>query len=141
VRPWSYNCYFTMPFKTRARVLLRNDTDRNLMDYSYVEWENLPQWDDRLGYFHATYRRDCFQLTKTTDHMFFEVEGAGHVLGRQYSVVTDEPGFTNFHMVMEGNNEVDIDGQPRRVDYLGSEEFLHVQIGASSTRLPGSARA
>mgnify|MGYP001036804281 CR=1 FL=1 len=47
--PWSYNCYFPMPFEERARVVLRNDTDQNLMDYSFVEWENLPEWNDRLG--------------------------------------------------------------------------------------------
>ena len=26
--PWSYNCYFPMPFKESARVVLRNDTDK-----------------------------------------------------------------------------------------------------------------
>lgn len=127
--PWSYNCYFAMPFKTRARVLLRNDADRNFTDYSYVEWENLPEWDERLGYFHATYARRCFQLTKTSDETFFEVNGTGHLLGRQFSVVTDEPLFKAFHMVMEANNEVDIDGRPRQVDYLGTEDSFTFSWG------------
>ena len=52
-----------MPFAQRARVYLRNDTDRNLSNYSFVEWEPLPAWDARLGYFHATYDRRSFQLT------------------------------------------------------------------------------
>jgi hypothetical protein len=127
--PWSYNCYFPMPFKSRARVLLRNDTDKNLSDYSYVEWENLPEWNDKLGYFHATYRRRCFQLNRTSDETFFEVEGTGHLIGRQYSIVTDEPLFRGFTIVMEGNNEVDIDGQPRKVDYLGSEDSFTFSWG------------
>jgi len=127
--PWSYNGYFPMPFKSRARVLLRNDTDKDLMDYSYVEWENLPEWNDQLGYFHATYGRKCFQLTKTTDETFFEVEGSGHLLGRQYSVVTEEPLFRGFAFVMEGNNEVDIDGQARKLDYLGTEDSFTFSWG------------
>jgi hypothetical protein len=127
--PWSYNCYFPMPFKSRARVLLRNDTDKNLSNYSYVEWEPLSKWDDQLGYFHAAYQRKCFQLTKDSDEMFFEVEGAGHLLGRQYSVVTEEPEFRRFSHVMEGNNEVDIDGQPRRLDYLGTEDSFTFSWG------------
>lgn len=131
--PWSYNAYFAMPFKTRARVLLRNDLDKNLLDYGYVEWENLPQWDDSLGYFHATYARRCFPLTKDTDQVFFEVRGTGHVLGRQFSVVTDEPLFKGFHMVMEGNNEIDIDGRPRQVDYLGSEDSFTFSWGFQKT--------
>ena len=58
--PWSYNCYFPMPFKRRAQVALRNDTDRNAMSYFYLEWENLPEWNPQLGYFHATFQRKLF---------------------------------------------------------------------------------
>lgn len=131
--PWSYNCYFVMPFKSRARVILRNDSDNDVTNYSYVEWETLPSWDDELGYFHATYRRRCFQLTKDTDETFFEVQGSGHILGRQYSVITDEPFFQGFHTVMEGNNEVDIDGDARRIDYLGTEDSFGFSWGFRDT--------
>ena len=61
--------------------------------------------------------------------MFFAVEGTGHLLGRQYSVVTDEPLFRGFNFVMEGNNEVDIDGQPRKLDYLGTEDSFTFSWG------------
>ncbi|UCG59217.1 MAG: DUF2961 domain-containing protein [Phycisphaerales bacterium] len=131
--PWSYNCYFAMPFKSRARVVLRNDSDKNAMNYSYVEWETLPKWDDDLGYFHATYRRKCFQLTKDTDEVFFEAEAAGHIIGRQFSVATDESLFEDFNFVMEGNNEVDIDGRERVIDYLGTEDSFTFSWGFRDT--------
>lgn len=134
--PWSYNTYIPMPFKSRAKVVLRNDTGQDIMDYSYVEWENLPEWNDKLGYFHATYNRKSFQLSKTSDEMFFEIEGAGHVIGRQFSIVTDEPYFTAsapFNIVMEGNNEIDIDGQPRKLDYLGTEDSFGFSWGFRQT--------
>lgn len=131
--PWSYNCYFPMPFQKSARVVLRNDTEKDLMDYSFVEWESLPQWNDRLGYFHATYARKSFQLTKDSDETFFEVEGTGHILGRQFSVVTDEPLFGRFNTVMEGNNEIDIDGQVRQIDYLGTEDSFTFSWGFQET--------
>ena len=131
--PWSYNCYFPMPFKESARVVLRNDTDRDIMDYSFVEWENLPEWNDRLGYFHATYQRKCFQLTKDTDETFFEVQGTGHILGRQFSVITDEPFFRSYNTVMEGNNEIDIDGRERQIDYLGTEDSFTFSWGFRET--------
>jgi len=127
--PWSYNCYISMPFAKRAKVILANDTKKDLHCYAYVEWEKLPEWDKSLGYFHATYRRKCFQLTNSSNEVFFEVQGAGHVLGRQYSVVTDEPVFKRYHYVMEGNNELDIDGQPRQVDYLGTEDSFTFSWG------------
>jgi len=127
--PWSYNCYIPMPFKERAQVMLRNDTGRNAMSYVYLEWEDLPEWSPQLGYFHATFQRQLFQLTKDTDKMMFEVWGSGHLIGRQYSVATDEPLFKNFGLVMEGNNEVDIDGHERALDYLGTEDSFSFSWG------------
>lgn len=131
--PWSYNCYFTMPFKTNAKVILRNDTDVNATNYSYVEWEPLSRWNEEFGYFHAAYSRKCFQLTKDTRETFFEVKGTGHLLGRQFSITTDEPLFKNFDTLMEGNNEVDIDGRERAIDYLGTEDSFTFSWGFQDT--------
>jgi len=131
--PGSYNVYIPMPFKTAARVVLRNDSDVRLDNYSYVEWEPLEEWNPDLGYFHATYQRKVFQLTKESNETFFHVEGAGHLLGRQFSVVTDEPMFKRYMFVMEGNNEVDIDGRERQLDYLGSEDSFTFSWGFQNT--------
>jgi hypothetical protein len=127
--PGSYNAYFPMPFKSRARVVLRNDTDVDMKGYSYVEWENLPEWNDKLGYFHAAFNRKCFQLTKDTSEVLFQVEGTGHLIGRQYSIVSDEPLFAGLAYVTEANNEVDIDGHPRKLDYLGLEDSFGFSWG------------
>ncbi len=131
--PWSYNCYFPMPFKERARVILRNDTDLDAMNYSYVEWEPLRKWRKSLGYFHASYARDRFQLTPETSHTFLDLRGNGHLLGRQFSVRTEEPFFRGFNVVMEGNNEIDIDGEERAVDYLGTEDSFTFSWGFQET--------
>ncbi len=130
--PGSYNAYIPMPFKVGAKVVLRNETEIDLDNYSYVEWEPLKRWNPDLGYFHATYQRRAFQLTGDTRVTFFHAKGTGHLLGRQFTVVTDEPLFKNFHFVMEGNNEVDIDRQERRLDYLGSEDSFTFSWGFQS---------
>ena len=65
--------------------------------------------------------------------MFFEVNGSGHLIGRQFSVVTDEPIFNKFTDVMEGNNEVDIDGKERVLDYLGTEDSFTFSWGFQNT--------
>jgi len=93
----------------------------------------VPKWDNKLGYFHATYARKCFQLTKESNVNFFETQGTGHLVGRQFSVVTDEPIFGKFQIVMEGNNEVDIDGAQRRMDYLGTEDSFTFSWGFNKT--------
>lgn len=65
--------YFVMPLRTRARVVLRNDTDRDAVDYGYVEWEKIPRWDGRLGHFHATFDRRSFRLLRDTPELLFDL--------------------------------------------------------------------
>ena len=127
--PWSYNCYFPMPFKEHAIVILHNDTEKDAGNYSYVEWESLPVWKKDYAYFHVTYRRDSFRLNKNTNHRMIEINGKGHFIGRQMSIATDEPLWRNMEYVMEGNNEVHVDGDERRLDYLGTEDSFTFSWG------------
>lgn len=132
--PRAYNCFIPMPFAKSARVALRNETELNLMNYSFVEWETLPAWDSSLGYFHATWDRFAFRLDRSVDRPFFHVDGAGHLVGRNWSIATDEPLFRDFAFVMEGNNEVRVDGDPDVVaDYLGSEDSFGFAWGWPET--------
>jgi hypothetical protein len=128
--PESYNCFIPMPFEKSARVMLRNTTEYNLANYSFVEFEQLPAWEDEMGYFHATWKRFAFQLHGNTDQDFFHIDGCGHLIGRAWSVCTDEPFFKGFHFVMEGNNEIRLDGEENPMaDYLGTEDSFGFSWG------------
>jgi hypothetical protein len=132
--PESYNCFIPMPFEVSAKVILRNDTKYNLGNYSFVEFEKLPRWKDDLGYFHATWKRFAFQLHGRTDQHFFHVDGQGHLIGRVWSICTDEPFFKQFYFIMEGNNEIRIDGEDEpRADYLGTEDSFGFSWGFNKT--------
>jgi hypothetical protein len=120
-KPGAYNSYFPMPFRDRAKIVLRNDTDQAAADASYVQWEALPAWNTDLGYFHATYRREAFQLTRKSRQTVFEVQAGGHLVGRHYMIGTDERLFREFRLITAGNHEVDVDGAPRTLDYPNME--------------------
>lgn len=131
--PEAYNCFIPMPFEHSARVVLVNETDQDLSNYSFVEWHRLPEWEEDLGYFHATWNRFAFQLRPDTDQHYFHATGPGVFLGRAWSINTDEPYFNDFHFVMEGNNEYRIDNQPDPVaDYLGTEDSFGFSWGFRS---------
>jgi Protein of unknown function (DUF2961) len=128
--PESYNSFIPMPFEQSVRVVLRNETLVNLGNYSFVEFERLPLWGPDLGYFHATWKRFAFQLHGSADQPFLHIDGAGHLIGRAWSVCTDEPLFDAFAFVMEGNNEVRLDGAATpSADYLGSEDSFGFSWG------------
>jgi len=128
--PESYNCFIPMPFEKSVRVILKNTTEYDLSNYSFVEFERLPSWEDDLGYLHTTWKRFAFQLHGDTDQHFFHVDGYGHLIGRAWSVCTDEPFFKGFMFVMEGNNEIRIDDEDDpRADYLGTEDSFGFSWG------------
>lgn len=131
--PETYNCFIPMPFEHSAKVVLRNDTDQNLGNYSFVEWEQLPAWEDDLAYFHATWKRVPFQLHGDTNLHALHIDGSGMFLGRTWGVATDEPTFEAFHFVMEANNEFRLDGEDQpRADYLGTEDSFGFSWGFRS---------
>ena len=128
--PESYNCYIPMPFKKNIRITLKNETPYNYMSYSFVEYERLPEWREDLMYFHATWRQDDFCLTPDTEKDMISLNGEGHLIGNQYSVVTNEPVFEDFFFVMEGNCEHRIDGEENpSIDYLGTEDSFCLSWG------------
>jgi hypothetical protein len=141
-----YNAWIQMPFRKSVRIALRNDLSQDLRCYAVAEWESLPSWDSSLGCFHATWRRQSFQLDATKPVDVFHVDGEGHLIGRHWQVATDEPAFTLFSHVMEGNNEVRIDGQEPvgpgpyvrgqtpSYNYLGSEDSFGFSWGWGAGR-------
>ena len=128
--PDAYNCYIPMPFRKSARVTLRNDSKQNIFNYSYVEWQTLPDWDASLGYFHASWRRLSFPLTPDTKQPIFSLPGPGHLIGEYWNINTDEPEFAGMTFVMEGNDEHRVDGEAEpSINYLGSEDSFNFSWG------------
>lgn len=121
--PDCYNIHAPLPFAKHLRIVLRNETPFNLINSSYVEFERLTEWDGQLGYFHATWRRHGFQIHRQCEETIFQASGRGQLVGRSWSLATDEPLFAAFNFVTDGNNEVRIDGEAEpRVNYLGSDD-------------------
>lgn len=131
VVPGAYNCIIPMAFKEAAKIVLRNETEHPYIGYANVEWEQLPEWNPNFGYFYATYDRRIFRLTPETRVTFFETEGKGHIIGRQVSVSTDEPLFSDhFGWIMEGNvNYYVDDAEEAPYSYLGSEDSFTFSHG------------
>ena len=129
--PKGYFSFVQMPFREAAKVVLRNDLAFDLTAYAFIEWEKMDAWDRSLGYFHATWKRDVFQLGPDTEREFLHINAEGHLFGRSETVVTDEPLFDGFTYVMEGNNEFRIDDAPLEINYLGSEDAFGMSWGWS----------
>jgi len=54
-----FNCFFPMPFSSRARFEIANDGDQMLIFYYYIDYEEYPDGipDNDVGRFHAQWHR------------------------------------------------------------------------------------
>ncbi len=76
----AFNCYWTMPFRTRCRVTLENRTGKEVAVYYQITYE-LGEVPDSAGYFHAQFNRTN-PLPYKQDYVLLDgVEGSGQYVG------------------------------------------------------------
>ena len=72
----AFNCYWTMPFRTHARVTLQNRTESDVCVYYQISYE-LGALPEGAGYFHAQFNRTN-PLPYKQDYVILDkIEGRG----------------------------------------------------------------
>ncbi len=155
----SLNCYFTMPYRRGARLTVTNegrtDVGAFYSNIDYLEMDELPA--DAL-YFHAQYRQATPNTTQhladrknpdgSTNYVFCETRGQGHLMGVTLGVVQNAEGWMG-----EGDDMIFVDDPSRPAiigtgseDYFlgswnfggrqGARPFSHHQYGAPLIQSP-----
>ena len=155
----SLNCYFSMPYRKGARLTVTNEGARDVgafySNIDYLEADSLP--DDAL-YFHAQYRQATPNVAQnlpggknldgTTNYVYCETRGRGHLMGVTLGVIQLAEGWMG-----EGDEMIYVDDPSKPIingtgteDYfLGSwnfggrmhaQEFSHHQYGAPLIQSP-----
>ena len=74
-----FNCYWEMPFQTRAKMTLQNISQETVTLYYQINYA-LTEVEPERGYFHAHFRR-VNPLPYMSVHTLAEIEGSGHYVG------------------------------------------------------------
>ena len=132
-----FNCWFPMPFATRARIEVENETDAEVIYYYYVDYEEYDQLEGDYGRFHTQWRRENPTTVSEPDsadeqghwcntsgrpnYVVLEAEGRGHYVGCHLDVDMPEPGWWG-----EGDDMFFIDGDtwPPRIHGTGTEDYF-----------------
>ncbi|MHA1688498.1 MAG: glycoside hydrolase family 172 protein [Promethearchaeota archaeon] len=146
-----FNCWFPMPFTKSARIEIENETNKNLVCYYYVDYEEHEKLDDSLGRFHAQWRRenpckgvnyekikgniiDKFwkkNLTHEDDYVILEAKGEGHYVGCVLNIhnlyMPKSPDFRNWPG--EGDDYIEIDDGERILYGTGTEDYFCTSWG------------
>ena len=145
------NCYLPMPFGSRARIDLVNESDNWVGQYFQVDFElQRDPHSPEVGYLHATWRRDrsavgwgsdltvngpeaqtAVNLDPSGNYTILQVEGDGQYVGCNLTVVHGRgdrrglrPGESSWWG--EGDDMIVVDGEPwpPRLHGTGSEDYF-----------------
>ena len=145
------NCYLQMPFASRARITLHNETDFEHTFYFYIDYEER-EIPDNAGRLHARFCRenptsgwaheitansppcDVPNLSDRDNYPLLEAEGEGQFIGFNLSVTNLQHLLKNHHERYwwgEGDEMYVIDNEPwpPRIHGTGSEDALNQAYG------------
>ncbi|MGD8895446.1 MAG: DUF2961 domain-containing protein [Acidobacteriota bacterium] len=123
----SFNCVVPMPFRTRARIEIANESPAAatlFYDVNATIGDELP---GDFGYFHARYRRENPTVPKQDFEVLPRIEGRGRYLGANVGVRTTVHGAPFWF----GEGELKI--------YLDDDRELPTLVGTGTEDLVGSA--
>ncbi len=150
------NCYLPMPFRRRALVELANESREDHVQYFYVDYETLEDFDESLGYAHAEFRRynplalgrditsrreDYDVVNRERDawehnYVILDARGRGHYVGCFLSVANFGSRLTQPFDVRggwwgEGDDMIWVDGYkwPPDLHGTGSEDYFNQAWG------------
>jgi hypothetical protein len=133
VNPGSaFNCYWTMPFRKKAKITFENLDDKDMLLFYQVNY-TLTEVPEDAAYFHAQFRRVKKLPAKTVYTILDGVEGRGQYVGTYMAWESKSPGWWGegeIKFFFDGDKEFPtICGTGTEDYFCGSYCFLHPDTG------------
>jgi hypothetical protein len=137
VNPGSaFNCYWTMPFRKKAKITLENIDDKDMVLYYQVNY-TLTEVPEDAAYLHAQFRRVKKLPAKTVYTILDGVEGRGQYVGTYMAWESKSPGWWGegeIKFFFDGDKEFPtICGTGTEDYFCGSYCFIHPDTGLYAT--------
>jgi hypothetical protein len=132
----SFNCFIPMPFKKAARIVITNESGKNLdMIFFDIDVQLLKSWDDDFLYFHAYWHRDTATTVSQDYEILPEVKGKGRFLGSNVGVSCSK-AYKGFWWG-EGEVKMYLDGDKDYPTLVGSgtEDYIGTAWGQGKFNL------
>ena len=156
-----FNCFFPMPFASRARIEVENESDAGMIFFFYVDYEEHDRLDEGLGRFHAQWRREnptqgwaegryaddpaagqfgelrkkvwsTPNLDGKDNYVILEAEGRGHYVGCNLNIDCFSRQVNDWYG--EGDDMIFIDGDvwPPTLHGTGTEDYFNTAFSPRS---------
>jgi len=119
----SHNFRLPMPFQKHIRIEVENPTDRYLMGYTEVQWDEVKTLPKDCGYLRVDYRQGTFKFPHE-ELVLCDIQSPGAIVAHSLQLEGDHPSCANGQGICEGNHEIYLDGdQEPTYESLGCEDF------------------
>jgi len=122
----SFNCCVPMPFKTGMKVVVTNETDKDLGSFYYdVDYTLGDKFGGNVLYFHAHYRRENPTRLQEDYHLLPTVGGCGRFLGVNIGVIANQKRYFKSWWG-EGEVKIYLDGDDKfpTLAGTGTEDYI-----------------
>lgn len=116
-----YNCYWPMPFRKEARIVVANESDKETAGIFYhIDWVKLDAVPADMMYFHARYHQE-YPPDMGKPYTVFVGKGRGHYVG---TVLSSQNAIG--HWFGEGDDFFYIDGETEpSILGTGTEDYFN----------------
>jgi hypothetical protein len=120
----SFTCYIPMPYRTAARVTLKNEGDKPVMLFYDINFQQVQSHAEESAYFHAYWNRvPKTELAK--DYVILpKVIGKGRFLGMNMGIITDPLYQKSWWGEGEVKIYLDGDGEFPTLNGTGTEDYI-----------------
>ena len=122
----SHNFRLQMPFRKHITIMVENASDKDLVGYVDVQWEEISSMPEKQAYLYVAYQSGNINPNKPLT--LFELERASTIVAHwmQYESANSPSG----EVICEGNQELYLDGdQTPTLNYLGTEDVYGYSWG------------
>jgi hypothetical protein len=121
----SFNTVIPMPFRTGARIVVRNESGLDLPMLFYdVNLRKVPAWGDDVLYFHAFWQRNPATTLKVDHEILPRVTGRGRYLGASLGVMANPLYEGSWWGEGEVKVYLDGDGELPTLVGTGTEDYI-----------------
>jgi hypothetical protein len=126
----SFNCIAPMPFRRSARIVLTNESERNLdMIFYDIDYTLDDPHSAGMLYFHAWWQRNPATTPGVDFEILPRVNGRGRFLGTSVGLRTDPRYGTDWWGEGEVKMYLDGDGQHPTLSGTGTEDYIGTAYG------------
>ena len=122
----SLNCFVPMPFRTGMRIVMRNESGRDLPELFYdVDYTVGDRHPANILYFHAHWRRENPTILQRDYEILPKVSGRGRYLGTNIGVIVNQSEYFNTWWG-EGEVKIYLDGDDAlpTIAGTGTEDYI-----------------